>query len=135
MYGLLCLLSLSNESKKTPNPFQLSDEPNTSPLYSPFCDVYHSAKPSAPIRPRPETRKTISISQLSKFVGNFVQMAPFWLRSDGATLTLSELAMASVLIRMEEDEKLKKKIKIEISTTTDGQESSNVSQKKIYSKV
>lgn len=53
-------------------------------------------KPSAPILPRPDTRNTISISHHSKFVRAFVQMAPFWLRNEGATRTLSELAIASV---------------------------------------
>lgn len=52
-------------------------------------------RPSAPMRPRPETRKTISTSHQSKLDALLVQIAPFWLRSEGATRTLSELAIAS----------------------------------------
>jgi hypothetical protein len=52
-------------------------------------------RPSAPTLPRPVTRKAMSTSHQSKFVGVLVQMAPFWLRSEGAILTFSELAMAS----------------------------------------
>lgn len=55
--------------------------------------------PSAPILPRPETLNAISIAQFSKFVCFFVQMAPFWLFSDGATLTLSALAIQSRIQR------------------------------------
>ena len=43
MYGLLCLLSLSKLSKKTPNPFHLSEDPKTGPS-KPFVDVYLSFK-------------------------------------------------------------------------------------------
>jgi len=42
MYGLLCSPSLSNESKNTPRPFQLSALPNTGPS-SALRDVYHTA--------------------------------------------------------------------------------------------
>lgn len=58
---------------------------------------YYLTNPSAPILPRPDTRNTISTSHQSKLVKAFVQMAPFWLRNDGATRTLSELAIASTL--------------------------------------
>lgn len=39
--------------------------------------------PSAPIRPRPDTRNATSASQCSKRTGLFVQTEPFWLRKDG----------------------------------------------------
>lgn len=68
--------------------------------------------PSAPILPLPETLKTISISQLSKFVGCLVQMAPFWLLRDGATRTLSALAMASFKEKFINLKKLRKTYQI-----------------------
>lgn len=52
-------------------------------------------RPSAPIRPLPVIRKTISTSHQSKLVGVLVQMAPFWLLREGAIRTFSELAIAS----------------------------------------
>ena len=65
MYGLLCLLSLSNESKKMPRPFHLSELPKTGPS-KPLVVVNQKAKPSAPILPRPVTRKWTSTSHQSK---------------------------------------------------------------------
>lgn len=52
-------------------------------------------RPSAPILPRPDILKATSTDHQSNVVCFFVQMAPFWLFSDGATRTLSELAIAS----------------------------------------
>lgn len=51
--------------------------------------------PSAPILPLPVILNAISTSHHSKFMGCLVQIAPFWLLSDGAILTFSELAIAS----------------------------------------
>lgn len=62
-----------------------------------FIDPVNSplTRPSAPILPRPDILKTTSTDHQSNEVCFFVQMAPFWLFSDGATRTLSELAIAS----------------------------------------
>ena len=57
--------------------------------------TYQNASPSAPIRPRPVTRKLISTSHQSKLVISRLQIIPFWLLSDGVIRTLSSLAMAS----------------------------------------
>jgi hypothetical protein len=43
IYGLLCLLSLSNESKMMPRPTHLSELPNTCPSYAPLDSVYQNA--------------------------------------------------------------------------------------------
>ena len=57
--------------------------------------TYQNASPSAPMRPRPVTRKLISTSHQSKLVISRLQIIPFWLLSDGVIRTLSSLAMAS----------------------------------------
>lgn len=58
-------------------------------------DLRRLTRPSAPIRPRPVILNEMSTSHQSKFIGCLVHIAPFWLRSDGAIRTFSELAIAS----------------------------------------
>lgn len=51
--------------------------------------------PSAPILPLPVILNAISTSHQLKLRGCFDQIAPFWLLSEGAIRTFSELAIAS----------------------------------------
>lgn len=54
-------------------------------------------KPSAPIRPRPDTLNVTSASQCSKLTLFLVHTVPLWLLRDGVIRTWSALGMASGL--------------------------------------
>lgn len=60
-------------------------------------------KPSAPIRPLPDTLKVTSASQLSKRTLFFVHMEPLWLRRDGVIRTWSALGIAPMVKKFDED--------------------------------
>lgn len=59
------------------------------------CNWCLLTRPSAPIRPRPDTLKVTSASQWSKLTLFLVHTEPLWLRSEGVMRTWSALGMAS----------------------------------------